>query len=121
MDSTQSENGSARRKLAGLSGSARRLLDYVALLEGISLQEGGARYAVLRRMARSPEPDMIADLRECTNAGIIAVVEGEPDTYTFTHESIRALIMQEIGEQRLPKLQARANAARGRGPTNDPS
>ncbi len=115
MESTQNENGSAHRKLAGLSGSARRLLDYVALLEG------DARYAVLRRMARSPEPDMIADLRECTAAGIIAVVEGDPNTYRFTHESIRELIMQEIGEQRLPKLQARANAARGRGPANAPS
>ncbi len=121
MESAQNENGSARRKLAGLSGSARRLLDYVALLEEAALPEGGARYAVLRRMARSPEPDMIADLRECTDAAIIAVVEGEPDTYRFVHEALRELIMQEIGEQRLPKLQARANRARGRGPANEAS
>ena len=115
MESTQNETESARRKLAGLSGSARRLLDYVAWLES------DARYAVLRRMARSPEPDMIADLHEVTDSGIIAVVEGEPDRYAFTHEAIRDLIMREIGEQRLPKLQARANRARGRGPANDPS
>ncbi len=114
MDSTQNENGSAHRKLASLSGSARRLLDYVALLEG------DARYATLRRMARSPEPDMIADLQECTASGIIAVVEGEPNTYHFTHEALRELIMQEIGEQRLPKLQARANRVLGRGPVDGP-
>ena len=108
IDSTQNENGSARRQLAGLSGSARRLLDYVALLEG------DARYAVLRHMARSPEPDMIADLRECTDAAIIAVVEGDPNSYRFTHESLRELVIQEIGEARLPKLRARADRARGR-------
>ncbi len=89
------------------------MLDYVALLEG------DARYAVIRRMVRSPEPDMIADLREVVDAGLIAVVDGEPNTYRFTHELIRELIMQEIGEQRLPKLQARADAARGRV-TGDP-
>jgi len=106
MATSEAEN--AQQRLGTLSGSARRLLDYVALLED------DARYAVLRHMARSPEPDMIADLREATDAGIIAVAEGDPNTYRFTHESIRELIMQEIGEQRLPKLQARADAARGR-------
>ncbi len=108
MESSSEEAESARLKLSGLSGSARRMLDYVALLEG------DARYAVIRHMVRSPEPDMIADLREVVDAGIIAVVDGEPNTYRFTHKSIRELIMQEIGEQRLPKLQARADAARGR-------
>ena len=110
MESDSEEAESARLKLSGLSGSARRMLDYVALLEG------DARYAVIRHMVRSPEPDMIADLREVVDAGIIAVVDGEPNTYRFTHESIRELIMQEIGEQRLPKLQARADVARGRVP-----
>ncbi len=102
----------ARQKLANLSSSARRLLDYVALLED------DARYAVLRHMARSPEPDMIADLREATDAGVIAVVPGEPNAYEFIDTAALEIVMAEIGEARLPKLQARADTARGRNRTN---
>ena len=95
-------------RLRGLSGSARRLLDYVALLEG------GARYAVLRHLARVTEEDMVVDLKEVVEAGLIAVVEGEPNVYDFTNEAVRATVLAQIGEQRLPKLRARAEAARRR-------
>ena len=108
MESTQNETESARRKLAGLSGSARRLLDYVALLES------DARYAVLRHMARASEEDMVEDLREVVDAGVIAVVEGQPNVYSFTDEAARRIVMDEIGEARLPKLRAKANVARRR-------
>ena len=102
------EAETARQKLANLSGSARRLVDYVALLES------DARYAVLRHMARATEEDMVVDLREAVEAGVIAVVQGEPNTYAFTDESALEIVMAEMGEARLPKLRARANAARGR-------
>ena len=102
------ESEAARQKLASLSGSARRLVDYVALLES------DARYAVLRHMARATEEDMVVDLREAVDADVIAVVEGEPNTYAFTDEAALEIVMAEMGEARLPKLRARANAARGR-------
>ena len=108
MESTQNETESARQKLAGLSGSARRLLDYVALLES------DARYAVLRHMARASEEDMVEDLREVVDAGVIAVLAGQPNVYRFTDEAARQIVMDEIGEARLPKLLAKANVARRR-------
>jgi hypothetical protein len=108
MESKQNETELARRKLAGLSGSARRLLDYVALLEG------DARYAVLRHMARASEEDMVIDLRETVDAGVIAVLEGEREKYGFTNEAAHQIVMDEIGEARLPKLRKKANAARRR-------
>lgn len=114
MESTQNEAESARRKLAGLSGSARRLLDYVALLDDTALQEGGARYAVLRHMARASEEDMVEDLREVVEAGVVAVLDGQPNVYRFTDEAARQIVMDEIGEARLPKLLAKANIARRR-------
>ena len=98
----------ASQRLAGLSSSARRLLDYVAVLEGT------ARYAVLRHVVRLTEPDMIADLREAVSAGALARVPGQPETYDFPDEEIRALVLAEIGETRLPKLRSRAEAARRR-------
>ena len=108
MESTQNEAESAREKLAGLSGSARRLLDYVALLES------DARYAVLRHMARASEEDMVEDLREVVEAGVVAVLDGQPNVYRFTDEAARQIVMDESGEARLPKLLAKANIARRR-------
>ena len=108
MESTQNEAESAREKLAGLSGSARRLLDYVALLES------DARYAVLRHMARASEEDMVEDLREVVEAGVVAVLDGQPNVYRFTDEAAHMIVMDEIGEARLPKLLAKANIARRR-------
>ena len=108
MESKQSETESARRKLVGLSGSARRLLDYVALLES------DARYAVLRHMARASEEDMVEDLREVVEAGVVAVLDGQPNVYRFTDEAARQIVMDDIGEARLPKLLAKANVARRR-------
>ncbi len=96
----------ALARLARLSGSARRLLDYVAVLPG------GARYAVLRHIARVTEEDMIADLRELVEAGILAPVPGRPNSYDFADEALRELVLAEIGPERLPKLRARAEAAR---------
>jgi len=97
-----------RERLEGLSGSARRLLDYVAVLEG------GARYAVLRHIARVSEEDMVVDLKEVVDAGILAVRPGDPNMYDFIDASLRAYVVSEIGEVRLPKLRARAEAARKR-------
>jgi hypothetical protein len=102
------EDETARQRLRGLSGSARRLLDYVAVLED------GARYELLRRLARAPEPDMIEDLREVVEAGILAALPGRPNTYDFVDENVRALVLADAGEARLPKLRARAEAARQR-------
>jgi len=97
-----------RERLARLSGSARRMLDYVAVLEG------GARYAVLRHLARATEEDMVVDLREVVEAGILAVVPGQPNTYDFADGALRTLVLAEAGAERLPKLRARAEAARRR-------
>ena len=98
----------ARARLEGLSGGTRRMLDYVAVLDG------GARYAVLRHLARVTEEDMVVDLREAVDAGVLAVVPGEPNVYDFTNEALRTLVLSEAGESRLPKLRARARAARQR-------
>jgi hypothetical protein len=98
----------ARERLSNLSGSARRLLDYVAVLEG------DARYAVMRHMARASEEDMVVDLREVVDAGVMAVVEGQPNLYKFIDEAALEIVMAEIGETRLPKLRTRANVARQR-------
>ena len=95
-------------RLAGLSGSARRLLDYVAVLPG------GARYAVLRHIARVTEEDMIEDLRDVVEAGILRTPPGQPNSYDFADDALRDLVLAEIGPERLPKLRARAEAARWR-------
>ncbi len=108
IDSDSTEAEIARVKLAGLSGSARRMLDYVALLED------AARYAVIRHMARASEEDMVVDLREVVDAGVIAVVSGQPNLYEFIDQATLRIVMADIGEARLPKLRARANVARQR-------
>ena len=97
-----------RKRLASLSGSARRLLDYVAALDG------GARYAVLRHLARVSEEDIIEDLREVVDAGALAALPGRPNMYDFPDEALRAFVVAEAGEERLPRLRARAQAARRR-------
>ena len=97
-----------RQRLAGLSGSARRLLDYVAVLDG------GTRYAVLRHIARVTEEDMIEDLRETVDAGLLATAAGQPNTYDFVDDAVRRIVLEDAGEQRLPKLRARAEGARRR-------
>ncbi len=92
-------------RLAALSGSARRLLDYLAILDG------PGRYAVLRHLARATEEDMVVDLQEVVAAGFVAAIEGDPNAYDFTDPSIRTHVLAEIGEARLPKLRARAQVA----------
>ena len=84
------------QRFAGLSSSARRLLDYAAVLEE------GARYAVLRHTARLAEPDMVADLREVVEAGILAAVPGQPDTYRFVDETARQLVLEEADKASIP-------------------
>ena len=95
-------------RLDALSGSARRLLDYVAVLEG------GARYAVLRHIARVTEEDMVEDLREVVEAGVLAPSASDVNVYEFADQAVRDVVLSEAGESRLPKLQARAEAARKR-------
>ena len=95
-------------RLADLSSSTRRLLDYVAVLPG------GARYAVLRHIARISEEDMVVELREAVDSGVLAVVAGQPNVYDFTGESLRPALLEQMGPVRLPRLQARAEAARRR-------
>ncbi len=84
------------------------MLDYVALLEG------DARYAVIRHMARATEEDMVVDLREVVDAGVIAAIEGQPNAYEFIDQAALEIVLADIGEARLPKLLARANMARRR-------
>lgn len=92
-------------RLSALSGSARRLLDYLAILDD------PGRYAMLRHLARVPEPDMVVDLRETVAAGLVAATADDPNAYDFTDASIRTHVLAEIGEARLPKLRARAQVA----------
>ena len=92
-------------RLAALSGSARRLLDYLAILDR------PGRYAVLRHLARVTEADMVADLQEIVAAGLVAATADDPNAYDFTDASIRTHVLAEIGEARLPKLRARAQVA----------
>jgi hypothetical protein len=94
--------------LAGLSGSTRRLLDYVALLPD------GAAYAVLRHLARISEEDMVIDLKEAVDAGVIQVLPGRPNAYGFVDPEVREFVLRTMGEERLPKLRARVEAARRR-------
>ena len=95
-------------RLAALSGSARRLLDYLAVLDS------PGRYAVLRHLARATEEDMVVDLEEVVAAGLVAVTEDDPNAYDFTDASVRTHVLAEIGEVRLPKLRARADLAQHR-------
>ena len=92
-------------RLAALSGSASRLLDYLAVLDR------PGRYAMLRHLARVPEPDMVADLHETVAAGLVAATADDPNAYDFTDPSVRTHVLAEIGEVRLPKLRARAHVA----------
>ncbi len=95
-------------RLAALSGSARRLLDYLAILDG------PGRYAVLRHLARATEEDMVVDLQEIVAAGFVAATEGDPNAYDFTDEELRPYLLASIGDVRLPKLRARAQMAQRR-------
>lgn len=95
-------------RLSALSGSARRLLDYVAVLPG------GARYAAIRHLARATEEDMVEDLRELADAGLLQPVPGRINVYDFPDAAVRDAVLAEIGVERLPKLQRRADAAMGR-------
>jgi hypothetical protein len=94
--------------LARLSGATRRLLDYVALMPD------GASYAVLRHLARISEEDMVIELREAVDAGVLAALPGRPNAYDFVHPSVRELVLARIGSERLAKLRARVEAARRR-------
>lgn len=98
----------ARDRLAALSSSARRLLDYVAVLEG------GARYEALRRAFRLPEQDLIDDLHELAEAGMLRALPGQPNSYEYVDPTLRELVLAEAGEERLPKLRARAERAQRR-------
>ncbi len=94
--------------LSRLSGATRRLLDYVALISD------GAPYAVLRHLARISEEDMVIELREAVDAGLLAVLPGRPNAYDFVDPSVRELVLEQIGAERLPKLRTRVEAARRR-------
>ena len=95
-------------RLAALSGSARRLLDYLAILDR------PGRYAVLRHLARATEEDMVVDLQEVVTAGLVVATEDDPNAYDFTDEELRPHLLANIGDMRLPKLRARAQAAQRR-------
>jgi hypothetical protein len=101
-------NDEIRDALADLSGGTRRMLDYMAVLDG------SARYAVLRHIARVSEEDMVEDIKEAVDAGLIAPSDDDSNIYRFVDETARAIIIDTIGELRLPKLRARAQAAQKR-------
>jgi hypothetical protein len=94
-------------RIGRLSGAARRLAEFVAIAPG-------SRYAVLRHLAHVTEEDMIEDLRECVDAGILVSQSGEPNRYDLASNALREAVLATIGELRLPKLRARAEAARRR-------
>jgi hypothetical protein len=98
----------ALEKLTSLSHSTRRLLEYVAVLPD------GARYSVLRHIIRISEEDMVIELQEAVGAGVLEARVGQPDIYDFASDEIRQIVMEGIGPARMPKLQARAQAARRR-------
>ena len=108
MSSELSHQQDARERLARLSSAARRLVDYVAVLPG------GARYAILRHLARVTEGDMIDDLREAVEAGVLVRLPGQPDGYELAGDAVREAVLAEIGPERLAKLRARADAAQQR-------
>ena len=95
-------------RIAALSGSARRLLDYLAILDG------PGRYAVLRHLARATEEDMVVDLQEVVEAGLVMVAKNDPNAYDFTDEELRPHLLARIGDMRPPKLRARAEVAQRR-------
>ncbi len=95
-------------RLAVLSGSARRLLDYLAILDG------PGRYAVLRHLARATEEDMVVDLQEVVAAGLVVAIDDDPNAYDFTDEELRPHLLANIGDVRLPKLRAHAQVAQRR-------
>jgi hypothetical protein len=95
-------------RLYEMSPGARRLLDYVAVLPD------GARYAVLRHIARISEEDMVIELKEAVDAGAVATIPGQPDVYDFVDGSLRVRLLDQMGPVRRPRLQARAEAARRR-------
>ena len=91
------------------------MLDYVALLEeSAPSRKGAASYAVVRHMARATEEDMVVDLAEVVEAGIVSAIDGRPNEYEFVDQAAQEIVMAEIGEARLPKLRAKADAARKR-------
>ena len=102
------EADEARERLSRLSGATRRMMDYVALLDG------AARYAILRHLARVSEEDMVEDIKEAVDTGVIAAAPGKRNVYEFTSQALRDAVLADIGETRLPKLRARAEAARRR-------
>ena len=108
MSSEPPDQLDARERLARLSSAARRLVDYVAVLPG------GARYAILRHLARVTEGDMIDDLREAVEAGVLVRLPGQPDGYELAGDAVREAVLAEIGEERLAKLRARGDAAQQR-------
>lgn len=97
----------AAERLRRLSSGARRLLDYVAVLEP-------ARYAELRHFARATEEDLIEDLKEAVDLRLLERLTGQPNSYVFAGEDVRSAVLADIGEARLPKLRARAEGARRR-------
>ena len=92
-------------RLAALSGSARRLLDYLAILDG------PGRYAMLRHLAHAPEADMVVDLPETVAAGVVAAPEDDPTPPAFTPPSTPTPLLAGPRGPRLPKLRARAQVA----------
>jgi hypothetical protein len=57
---------------------------------------------------------MVEDLREVVSAGLIAARPGQPNLYDFVDPLVHEHILAEIGNDRLPKLKARAEGARKR-------
>src|SRR3970040_773329 len=101
MSSEPPDQQDARERLARLSSAARRLVDYVAVLSG------GPPSAILRHIARVTEGDMIDDLREAVEAGVLVRLPGQPDGYDLAGDAMREAVLDEIGPERLGQLRAR--------------
>lgn len=102
------ERDDLQQRLASLSSGARRLIEFVAVLDGV------ARYAVLRHAARMTEEDLVIDLKEAVDAGLIERLPAEPNTYVLLGSALREAVLAQVGESRVPRIRARAEAARRR-------
>jgi hypothetical protein len=91
-------------QLLHVSGSARRLADFVAAAQQ------PLRYEVLRHLLRFPEDIMIATLNEAVAARFVARGP-DPHTYVPDDEAKAEAIRRGMDNERLTQLRAQIQAA----------
>lgn len=91
-------------QLLSLSGTARRLADFVAAARQ------PIRYEVLRHLVRSPEDIMIGALGETVDARLVKRGP-DPHTYVPYDDATGEAIRSGMDEERLARLRAQIDAA----------